>query len=59
MTTQSHVAIDTDHEDELVVIKVLSEMIQEEQWDLTALGRERLQADKRNCRQHRPVIDGR
>ena len=59
MTTQSHVAIDTDHEDELVVIKVLSEMTQEERWELTELGRERLQDEKRNSRKHRTVIDGR
>ena len=48
MTTQNQVAIDTDHEDELVVIKVLSEMIQEERWELTKLGRQHLQATKRS-----------
>ena len=46
----------SDRRDELVVQKILTEMIQEERWELTDLGRQRLQAVNGNGHQHRLVI---
>ena len=56
MTIQNHETIDIGQEDELVVQKILTEMIQEERWELTDLGRQRLQAVNGNGHQHRLVI---
>ena len=56
MTTKRHQAIDTDHEDELVVANALTEMIQDERWDLTDLGQQLLQSDQDDVHHHRLVI---
>ena len=40
MTTKNHETIDVNHEDELIVHHLLSEMIQNERWELTELGRQ-------------------
>ena len=56
MTTQNPVTIDVNHENDLVVHHLLSELIQNERWELTELGRERLQSDQENHHQHRLVI---
>ena len=42
MTTTNHSAIDAEPDDDLVVIRLLNEMILGERWDLTDLGREYL-----------------
>lgn len=39
MTTHNQDTIDVTQDDELVVIKLLNEMILDERWDLTDLGR--------------------
>ena len=39
MTTQLNESTDVEPEDELVVLKLLSEMVQNERWELTDLGR--------------------
>ena len=56
MTTKNHASTDVEHEDELIVQKLLLEMVQDERWELTDLGRQRLQADNGNSHQHRLVI---
>ena len=56
MTTQNPVTIDVEHEDELIVHHLLTQIIQDEQWELTELGRERLQSDQENQHQHQLVI---
>ena len=56
MTTQNRETIDVEHEDELIVHHLLTQIIQDEQWELTELGRERLQSDQENHHQHRLVI---
>ena len=56
MTTKNHASTDVEHEDELIVHHLLTQIIQDEQWELTELGRERLQADQQNPHQHRLVI---
>ena len=43
MTTQNHSPIDAEPDDELVVIKLLNEMILNDHCDLTDLGRAHLQ----------------
>ncbi len=56
MTTKNHASTDVEHEDELIVQKLLSEMVQDERWELTDLGRQRLRSDNGNPHQHRLVI---
>ena len=55
MTTKNHASTDVEHEDELIVQKLLLEMVQDERWELTDLGRQRLHAGNEN-HQHRLVI---
>ena len=55
MTTQKHEAIDTNQEEELVVRRLLSNMIQDERWEPTELGSRILKADRR-LHQHRLFI---
>ena len=43
MTTTNHPNIDAEPDDELTVIRLLNEMILNERWDLTDLGRAHLQ----------------
>ena len=42
MTATNHPITDAEPDDELVVIKLLNEMILDERWDLTNLGRSHL-----------------
>ena len=56
MTTKNPETIDLEHEDELIVHHLLPELIQNERWELTELGRLRLQADQQNHHQHQLVI---
>ena len=56
MTTQHHETIEASQEDELLVHRLLADMIQGERWELTELGRQRLQSDEGNHHQHRLVI---
>ena len=53
MTAQNQETIDTEHEDELVVHSLLSQMIQEERWELTSWGRQHLKLGNGNHHQHR------
>lgn len=46
MTTTNHSAVDAEPDDDLVVMKLLNEMILGERWDLTDLGRCRLREAK-------------
>ncbi len=43
MTTTNHPNLDAEPDDELVVIKLLNEMILDERWELTGHGRDYLQ----------------
>ena len=43
MTTNTHPTIDAEPDDELVVIKLLIEMVLDERWEVTDLGRAHLQ----------------
>lgn len=43
MTTTNRSTVNAEPDDELVVIKLLDEMVLHERWDLTDLGREYLQ----------------
>ena len=46
MTTTNRPDIDAEPDDELVVIKLLNEMILDERWDLTGLGHAHLREVK-------------
>ena len=48
MTTTNHPTIDAEPDDEIVVIKLLIEMVLDERWDLTDLGRAQLSEAKVN-----------
>ena len=55
MTTQNHETIDVGQEDELIVLKLLSQMVQDDRWDLTERGREYMQTVNGN-HHHRLVL---
>ena len=46
MTTNTHPTIDAEPDDELVVIELLIEMVLDERWELTDLGRTHLQESR-------------
>ena len=43
MTTTNHLNLDAEPDDELIVIKLINEIILDERWELTDLGRAHLQ----------------
>ena len=52
MTTTNHPAVNAEPDDELIVIKLLDEMILEERWEVTDLGRARLQESQEGHHRH-------
>ena len=56
MTTQNHTIIGAEHEDALAAPLAVSKMIQIERWELTDLGRARLQERRDDVHRHRLVL---
>ena len=55
-TKRNHTITDVEHEDEIVVAKILAEMILDERWDITDLGRDRLQECRDDVHRHHLVL---
>ena len=55
-TNRNHTITDVEHEDEQTVIKKLNEMVLDERWELTDLGRAGLQACRDDVHRHHLVL---